>query len=176
MNLFYWWKTSLKNQRGFTLIEVLISLCITGVVAVAVVTSLSQLQSISNTHYAHITSVKQVENAIYYMNRDIQQSQDIEFNVQGNWIRLTWTSWDSVQHQITYKFANVVNNIGDLVRNDGTGSNTVAKFINTSPSVTSSSYDSAGHKVTLQLTATVKSGDKQNTETRKLTIVPRPGS
>ena len=103
-------------------------------------------------------------------------SQKIDFNTGGNWLTLSWTSFDNVQHQITYKFNNVVNNVGDLVRNDGTTNSTVAKCINTSPAFTSSSYDSASHKVTLQLTSTFKSGDKQNTETRNLSIIPRPGS
>ena len=164
------------NPRGFTLLETMIALCITGFVALSIVTTIYQLQGIGNAHYAHIMSVKQVENAIHYMNRDIQQSQKIDFNTGGNWLTLSWTSFDNVQHQITYKFNNVVNNVGDLVRNDGTTNSTVAKCINTSPAFTSSSYDSASHKVTLQLTSTFKSGDKQNTETRNLSIIPRPGS
>ena len=176
MRVFIELKTTLKKQVGFTLIELMIALCITGVVAVSVVTTIYQLRNISNIHYAHVMSVKQVENAVFYLNRDIQQAQNIETNVQGNWLTLNWTSWDTSQHQITYRFSNVVNNIGDLIRNDGTINNTIAKSINTSSSNTNVSYDSGTHILVLQLTSTVKSGNKQNTETRKLSIIPRPGS
>jgi len=169
-------KITLKNQVGFTLLETMIALCITGVVAVSVVTTLYQLQSISNTHFARVMSVKQVENAVFYLNRDVQQAQLVQTGVGGNWLKLTWTSWDSTQHQITYSFANIVNNIGDLVRSDGTTTGTIAKNINTSSSVTNASYDSGTHILALQLTSTVKAGSKQATETRKLSVIPRPGS
>jgi prepilin-type N-terminal cleavage/methylation domain-containing protein len=176
MRIFNVLKRTLNKQLGFTLIETMIALCITGVVAVSVVTTIYQLRSISNIHYAHVMSVKQVENAVFFLNRDIQQAQTIQTDVGGNWLKLNWTSWDTSQHQITYKFTNVVNNIGELIRNDGTVNNTIAKSINTSSSDTNASYDSATHTLVLQLTSTVKSGNKQNTETRKISIIPRPGS
>ena len=66
-----------KGQSGLTLIEVLVAMAITGVVSAAVVSTLYQLQAVSASHYARIMAVNQVENAIQYINRDVQSSQTI---------------------------------------------------------------------------------------------------
>jgi prepilin-type N-terminal cleavage/methylation domain-containing protein len=93
-----------KKRNGFTLIETLIALAITGVVAAAVVTTMYQVQNVSNLHYANIIAVSQVENAVHYMNRDIQSAQVVApHGAFGFPLNLTWVDWNTnVTNTVTY--------------------------------------------------------------------------
>ena len=100
-------KTLTQGQGGFTLIEVLIALAITGIISTAVVITIYQMQSVSASHYAHITAVNQVQNGLHYINRDVQSSQTIV--PQGSLgfpLSLTWVSWDTNDtNNVTYSLA-----------------------------------------------------------------------
>jgi prepilin-type N-terminal cleavage/methylation domain-containing protein len=267
MRFFSRLKIQLKNRNGFTLIETLVALAITGVVAAAVTTTIYQLQSVSNSHYAHIMAVTQVENGVQYMNRDVQSAQIItphgNFGFLGSdgGLVLSWVSWDTNDNNtVTYKlepdpnlppyspptdiltrqfqlnqntpikstvarfivnqpicntYVAVAASPGDSVLKvastsafppvgalvlpgeplpitysgktsssftgipiSGSGSLTLAHAIGQSVTTRSSycSYDSADHKLILQLTSDVAQGGKQQEETRQLVIIPRPGS
>jgi prepilin-type N-terminal cleavage/methylation domain-containing protein len=185
MRFFARLKTSKNNQSGFTLIETMVALAITGFVAASIITTLYQLQSISNSHYAHIVAVNQVENAVHYLNRDIQSAQIVTPQGSNGFpLVLTWVSWDTNDtNTVTYSLQpDSPLTTYKLVRQYQLNQNTptsaiIAKYINNSPSNNnSSSYNSASHKLTLKLTSTVNLGDKQATETRQLSVIPRPGS
>jgi prepilin-type N-terminal cleavage/methylation domain-containing protein len=178
MEIFSRLNNKLKYQVGFTLIETLVALAISGFLAVGIITTIYQLQSISNSHYAHMTAVKQVENSVHYLIRDVQESQTVApQGSQGFPLNLSWISWDTNDTiSITYSLQN-----GELVRSYQLNSNppvitAIARFIVMNSANTSCGYDSPNHKLTLQLTSTVTSGNKQDTETRKVEIIPRPGS
>lgn len=259
MRFIFGLKAPLKSQRGFTLLETMISLCITGFVALSVVTTIYQLQGISDLHFAHITAVTQVENAIHYMNRDVQSAQIITpQGTQGFPLSLTWVSWDTNDtNKVTYSLVNDTPPLTtyQLVRKfqlnqNPSTSTTIARYIVSYPSCATtvaviaaspgntvlhvvstssfpstaslvlpgepipvtysgktsnsftgipssgsgsitithaigqsvttyssySSYDSADHKLILQLTSDTPVGGKQDEETRQLVIIPRPGS
>jgi len=160
------------NQRGYTLIEIAVALCITGFVALAVVTTIYQLQAISNAHYAHITAVKQVENALHFLIRDIQCAQDPTEGTQASFpLTLAWKNWeDNIEYEVTYS----LDESGILTRDNGTQTSVVAKNIDADS--TNWTYDSSDHKMTIVITSKVQAGDKQATETREIEIIPRPGS
>jgi hypothetical protein len=64
------------------------------------------------------------------------------------------------------------------IPHSGSGSITLAHAVGQSVIMysTYSSYDSANHKLMLQITSNVSHGGKQIPETRQLVIIPRPGS
>lgn len=182
-----------KKQRGFTLIETVIALAITGVVAASVGTALFQIQGAINSHSAHIVAVKQVENAAHYINRDVQSAQIITpQGSQGFPLVLTWVSWDSASLDyttiVTYALDPPTSGLVKLTKRlqtyqaDGSlntdQTTVIAKYINystTSPSNTYCNYNAGNHTLTLQLSSTGTSRDKQANETRVLSIIPRPG-
>jgi prepilin-type N-terminal cleavage/methylation domain-containing protein len=185
MKLNLWVRKFNRAPKGFTLLETMIALCISGFITAAVVTTIFQMQSITNSHYVHVVAVKQVENAIHYINRDIQSAQTV--TPQGSHgfpLVLTWVSWDNNDtNTVTYSLElDSPLSTYKLVRQyqlnlSAPTTSVIAKYINNSPATNNSSiYDSTGHKLTLQLTSTVTRGGKQDTETRKLPIVPRPGT
>jgi prepilin-type N-terminal cleavage/methylation domain-containing protein len=248
---------SCKNQGGFTLIELLVSLALTGVVSTGVATAMYELQRVADSHFTHMTAVTQVENALHYMNRDVQSSQTV--NPQGTFgfpLALSWVDWDtgdtnlvtydlaSDPHLTTFKLtrqfqlnqeAPATSTVAQFIishpycstsiSNESTIGSTVLKVADssafppvgalvlpgerlpvtysgkTSNSFTGipksgsgsltlvhsagqvvttyssySSYDSANHKLIVQLTSYVARGRQQTEEKRQIVIVPRPGS
>ena len=84
------------KQDGFTLIETLIALTITGIVAASIASTMYQFQSASNIHYVQVTAVTQVENGVHYLNRDVQSAQTV--TPQGTFgfpLSLSWVDWDT---------------------------------------------------------------------------------
>jgi prepilin-type N-terminal cleavage/methylation domain-containing protein len=176
-------KREAKDQRGFTLIEIAISLLITAALSFGIVSATSQITGINSLDNAHVIAVKQVENAIHYLNRDVQMSQKVEIDGAGYWLRLTWTSWGTptatppvppATTQIIYN----VDGEGNLVRNDGSTAMTVAKFITAKSAVLNTDILTIPAKkwYTIKISVTATAGPKQATETREVEIIPRPGS
>jgi prepilin-type N-terminal cleavage/methylation domain-containing protein len=257
MKQYFNFKKAFKHRRGFTLLEIMIAIGITGVLSTSIATAMYQLQSVSNAHYTYIVAVNQVENAIHYLNRDVQSSQIVNpTGTHGFPLILKWNTWDTGDiNTVTYNFASdsplptwkltrqfqlnggaattteiaryIVSYtscttsvgqasaarstvlraadtsafppIGALVLPGellpvtysgktaqsftgipATGSGSLTKGHSAGEIITTyssyTSYDSANHKLIVQLTSQVTQGDKQTEETRQMVIVPRPGS
>lgn len=172
-----------NSQKGFTLIELLIAIGISSFVMAGVVTTLYQFQSISNSHFVHIVAVDQVENAVHYINRDAQGAQGVTTGAAWGFpLSLTWVSWDTGDtNTVTYLLQqdsplSTYKLMRKFQLNQNTPTTTtVARYIVYSAN-TYCGYNSPNHTLTIQLTATVTKGNRQDTETRKLPIVPRSGS
>ena len=184
MRLYRSLKLLFKNQRGFTLIEVLVAMAISGLLGTGVVMASAQIFNVNGVGNARITAVKQVENAIHYLNRDVQMAQTVTpQGVSGFPLTLTWISWGSptaippvppITEQVIYS----LDNNGNLWRNDGTTNTTVARQV-TGANVTGNTDISLNPPktwYTIQITTTAYSGSKMDSETRKIDIIPRPGS
>lgn len=91
-----------KNQKGFTLIEVLIVVAIMAGIAVAangVIVQLVQSNRISN----HMVAIRQVQQAGYYVSKDGLQAQNISGRLTtSSSLHLNWTDWDGQSYNITY--------------------------------------------------------------------------
>jgi prepilin-type N-terminal cleavage/methylation domain-containing protein len=171
------------DKRGFTIIEILIALAISGFLAAGIGVAISQIGRVSDVCNSRVVAINQVENAIHYINRDIQQAQKIEINGSGYWIRLTWVSWvDDSTIQVVYN----VDSSRNLMRQEATtigGSTnvttiTVARYIDSgSKAVTApdTALTPPEKSWTVQLSAIYSSGIKTASETREIKIVPRPG-
>jgi prepilin-type N-terminal cleavage/methylation domain-containing protein len=185
------WLKKFRCPDGFTLIEAIVALAITGFLSAAIFTSLFQVRAVNNLDNAHLTAVTQVENAIHHINRDMQMAQKIEQDGTdedaGNyWLKLTWTSWENnLQCKVIYQVED-----NDLERQyfekPGTvfsliQSETVAQCITltdaTPPNPTPTPTTLPPEKFwTIRITASTLSGTKQAAETREIVILPRPGS
>jgi prepilin-type N-terminal cleavage/methylation domain-containing protein len=94
-----------RGQAGFTLIELIASLAICGMIALAATMAIAQItkQTVRNNDYT--TANRQVLNAMNWISRDAQMAQTIE-----NWehfpiaddLTLTWETWDNLTVQVVY--------------------------------------------------------------------------
>jgi large repetitive protein len=96
-----------KNQTGFSLIEVLVSLAITSILGAIITGSIFQLFSVNLTSNAHMTAIKEVENAVYWISNDSRMAQGVNTNNSSGFpLTLTWIDWNGNSASATYSIAN----------------------------------------------------------------------
>jgi prepilin-type N-terminal cleavage/methylation domain-containing protein len=164
-----------KKQSGFTLIEMTVAMAITGVLGVVIFTSLLQLRNVNDANNARMSAVKQVENALFYLNRDTQSAQTITPDGSNGFpLTLSWKEWEPpTQVEIVYELKQRTGtNFYDLYRED----QVIAQYISNDSDDTNCSYSLNNHKLTLTITSIFPIGSRQDSETRRLEIIPRPGS
>jgi len=166
-----------KDQRGFTIIELLVALAITGLITGGVTMTIFQVFAGNARTSNHMTAVRQVQSAGYWISHDAQMAQSVapDPGASGFPLTLTWTEYgvDGDEHQVVYTLAS-----NKLQREHYTNRATnptpdattfVADHIDTAN--TSCALD--GSKLTLTVTASI-GGFKPASETRVYEIVRRP--
>lgn len=155
------------------MIEMVVALAITGAIAGVITMGIFQTMDYSARDSARMTAVKQVENAVHYMSRDVQQARIITPTAapdpDGFPLTLSWVDWSGTQYQAIYTITG-----NELIRSysvDGVvTTHTVARYINNSSSSTNCSYDGVFN---LKITSTVTGYPAQISETRQVQITPR---
>jgi prepilin-type N-terminal cleavage/methylation domain-containing protein len=164
-----------KNQKGFTLLELLLALLIGALITSGITAAIFQVVMGSARTNNHMIAVRQVQSAGYWVSRDAQMAQTVapaESDQDGFPLTLKWTDWDFTSNEIRYFIEG-----GELKRQvviPQTSTTTVARFIVLDPVKTKCQF-TAG-TLTFTVTATVGPISQSQSETRVYEIVPRPGS
>ncbi len=147
----------MKNERGFTLVELLIVIAITGVVASVIGTVIFQLTTVSEHGNARLTALHELQNAAYWFNYDGQKSIAAS---GGATLTLTLPTAET----ITYALSGT-----NLQRTTDAVTNTLARNISTV------SFSVSGRSITMDITST-PAGRTQVTEqgTYRVTMRPTP--
>jgi prepilin-type N-terminal cleavage/methylation domain-containing protein len=158
-------------QHGFTLIEVLMVLAITGIIAPVIVLSISQLFSVNASSISRMSAIKQMESIIDSIRPDIQMGQQIvtsDPNDPNVFLAIYWTDWDNNQNNIKYSWNPITH---ELKRTPAKSAlNAIAKNIASKPVVSKM----ANNNWSITLVATVEDY-KSSTESRTFEVNPRSG-
>lgn len=170
-----------QGKNGFTLIEVVIATTIIALITSAATTATIQVFRDTERNNNHITAVRQVQNAGYWISRDTQMAQSVtaENLTQPDFLALSWTDINSGdKYQVIYTLENMPESKlkklqRNLFVNGETSSITfVAKYIVYDYEKTKCEF--ANGTLTLTITATVSDGSSTESETRTCTVTPRP--
>lgn len=164
-------RKSIVNQRGFSLLEVVLSLAITGILVAGIGSAICQTLNANAMDVSRMTAVKGIENAVNSISRDGLQAQEVDINAEDYFLKLTWVEWkDSSTHVVSYS----IKDDGTLQRSEIINNATPVITLvsqNIDPVMSSCSY--TGNNI-LNVTLTITAGgSKPATETRDFQINTR---
>jgi prepilin-type N-terminal cleavage/methylation domain-containing protein len=158
-----------EQQKGMTLLELLIAVAIIGILSAVLVTSIVQVISINASSGARMTALKQVERSIDRIRMDVQMAQEIttsDVDDPNVFLKLKWKEWDNTINEVVYTLDPTSH---EMHRQSSGIVNQVAENI---ASVEINHLESGNWEITI--TATVE-GMKPATEIRTFEIHSRTG-
>ncbi len=163
-----------KNQAGFTLVELLVAILITGFISLGASVSGVQLLNQTSRDTDYVAASRHAMNAIYWISRDVLMAQTIEGYAgfpQADDLSLTWTDWENTVHTADYT---LVNGTLKRVYSDGTNITTtlIAEYINPDENMTFCTYDDG--VLTLTVTSSTGEGARVINVTKTREITNRP--
>ena len=165
-----------KDQRGLTIIELLVVIVLTGIITTAITTTFFQVFDMNTRTANHMAALSQVQQAGKLVNEDILQADMIDDSPEGGeFLILGWNS--TAVHEVIYTLEDMSGGFKILQRkhyiNLALDSTTkVAEYIDPDPTKTSCDWDNVKKVLTFKVTVTVG----EETEQRTYRVQPRPGS
>lgn len=111
------------GERGYTLIELIIAITIMVLASGTAGAAIFQILRNTERNNNHITAVRQVQNAGYWISRDAQMAQSISADnlTLPDFLVVNWTEWDDAgdptYHSVRYFFEDLTDGIYKLKRN-----------------------------------------------------------
>lgn len=163
-----------RGQPGFTVIEVIVALAITSIIGLGATMITGQVLTQSGTNRDYTTASRHTMNAIYWISRDAQMSQDRTLGgASGFPLTLVWTEWDNSQHQVTYSIEDDRLTRSSTVDGGEPVETLVAQYVNSVSENTTCAF--SDRVLTVKVTATVGNGTHALSVTKVREITPRPG-
>jgi prepilin-type N-terminal cleavage/methylation domain-containing protein len=163
-----------KHQSGFTLIEMMAAMVITGFIGLGASMASGQVLNETARNSDYTTASRNAMNAIHWISRDVMMAQSmdgVEGFPQNENLSLGWVEWDNTVHSANYSLENgILRRIysdGSQVRNI-----IIAEYINPDAELTNCVSDNG--VLTLKITSSVGEGSKVVNITRVSQITARP--
>ena len=164
-----------RGEQGFSHIEILVAMVIVALLTGVAMLSTFQVINVTRSTNDHMTAVRQVQNAGYWISRDALMAKNVIVDLESaDFLILTWTEWgydeDSIYHTVTYSFPDLPSESGKLMRThwSSAGANEetmVAEYI-------SSALDATYETTVLTVQITASFGEAS--ETKEYTVWRRP--
>ena len=156
-----------NNQKGFTLIELMIAIAITALITGGAATAIFQVFNVNTLNSDHMTAIRQVQNAGFWISQDAQQARIVVTDDENAILILSWTNWDGVLHEVTYDIIGNELRRSHSVDGEVPVETLVAQFITLA---TATFPDPPGNKIKVIIGATVADANEQRT----YEVSPRP--
>jgi prepilin-type N-terminal cleavage/methylation domain-containing protein len=92
-----------KDQRGFTMIELLVAIAIAGIITGGITAAIMQILTINTRASNHMICVRQVQQAGKEVSKDALQAQNVTYTKDPDFLlTLAWTDWEGSVNQVTY--------------------------------------------------------------------------
>jgi prepilin-type N-terminal cleavage/methylation domain-containing protein len=159
------------NAKGFTFIELVMAMAVVGIVMAATATVLAQLFSTNRSATNHMVAVRQVQSAGYWVSHDGVMSQailDTGDLAAPDVLRLEWTDWDNVAHDVVYSLDA---NLQFTRTEDGNPAVIASHIRNAVATFTDTNGNGINDKVVFTITSAVVAGSQE--ETRAYEVIPR---
>ena len=141
------------KQEGYSLIETVISLALCGILGTGITTFAVQTITETNRSSAHMQAIQQLENAGYWLSRDVQMAQTVTPGPSAGFpLQLAWTDANQNTYQVTFTTAGGQIQRSLVKNSEAPFQTVVAQSINSAPILTSCSY--ANGLLTFNATAT----------------------
>ena len=167
-----------KGEKGFTLVELLIAILLTGIVASAITGTILYVLNVNFSTANRMTAVRQVRNVGFWISPDVQMAKNVTTGeTSGFPLTLTWKEWETgYSHKVIYSLENMSSGEFKMLKREHypNGNPTpdstiiVAEYID--PDQTS--FVPEGGAFKFEVTATVGG----QSETRVYKVQPRPGA
>lgn len=171
------------GEKGYTLIELLIAMTIMVMATGAAAAAIFQIFGRTELNSNHMTVVRQVENAGYWISRDAQMARVVTTTdnlTPPAFLSLSWTEWtdsgSQISHSANYTFEDLTDGVGKFKRiyasGGSSGQSVIAQYIyyNADDAANTSKVSYQNPVVTVKLTAIF--GSIQ--ETREYQVKRRP--
>jgi len=159
------------NQKGFTAIEILLSIAIGSILAGGIATSTFQVLDVESQSKEHMVAIQNVQQAGHWITIDAQKADTIMVS-EGSGFPLIMqrTAYDGTFYETTYTISGTTLTRSHSI-NGGASTNTlISNYIDSSS--TTCTYTEG----VLLLTVTARSGEgsQEKSENREYRIAPRP--
>ena len=105
----------LKNQRGFTLVELMVAISVSSIIVVGSLIILHHMTTVSAEHRDETLAILNVQYVGFWISEDVVQAQSVDLGNPGGMgfpLTIRWTEWDGDENKITYGVEGMIDEIG----------------------------------------------------------------